>query len=245
MPQEIAFDKDNVGLLVGDPEADVHKVMLTLDVTTKVIEEAVRENANLIVAHHPIIFSALKKITADNVKGNQLLLLNKKGISVICAHTNCDFAENGLNDYLAVVLGLTRIEKVGEGGLQDKIRIGRLTEKIHVEKLVDKVKDRLQTDCVRLIGNGCKEAEKVAVYTGRSDAKMIIKHKDDFDVMVCGEIDYHEALEFEEENITAIDAGHFSTEWIFVYLMQNLLKMNFYNLPAIITTQHKNPFHYV
>lgn len=112
MPPEIAFEWDNVGLLIGDGEAELTKVLLTLDVTPNAVDKAIKEKCNLILSHHPLIFGKLNKIN------NPLYLkLIRAGIDVISMHTNLDSIPTGVNRVLADRLGLSKLKFLsGEGG---------------------------------------------------------------------------------------------------------------------------------
>ena len=104
---KIAENWDNVGLLVGDNTKEVNKVLFCLDVTEKVVKQAVDNNVDLIISHHPVIFSGLKKITNETVHGRKLLKLIENNISVYGAHTNVDSADGGLNDYVLEKMNFT------------------------------------------------------------------------------------------------------------------------------------------
>lgn len=104
-PFRLTMDFDNTGLLVGDPDAPVQSVLLALDCTDPVIEEAKRQNANLIISHHPVIFKGIKRVTADSVVWKAI----RSDISVISAHTNLDIAQGGVNDCLAQKIGLSQL----------------------------------------------------------------------------------------------------------------------------------------
>ncbi|WP_213818416.1 Nif3-like dinuclear metal center hexameric protein [Garciella nitratireducens] len=109
-PKILAEDWDNVGLQVGDPRADIEKILICLDLTEEVLKEAIQEKANMIITHHPFIFKPLKNIRMDLSSGNIIKQLIKKEINLYTAHTNLDIAENGLNDMLAEKLSLKYIE---------------------------------------------------------------------------------------------------------------------------------------
>lgn len=108
-PPAVAWDRDNIGLLVGAAGQDVTRVLVCLDITPEVIEEAAREGAQLIVAHHPVIFHPLKSLRTDTPQGAMLAALLGHGIAVIAAHTNADAARGGLNHALAHRLGLADV----------------------------------------------------------------------------------------------------------------------------------------
>lgn len=105
-PKALAWEKDNVGLIVGDPAQPVMSVLVTLDVTREIIDEAVERGANVIVSHHPPIFQPVKTIREDGIQGSLLALAIRSGIALIAMHTNADAAQQGLNAALAEELGL-------------------------------------------------------------------------------------------------------------------------------------------
>jgi dinuclear metal center YbgI/SA1388 family protein len=120
-PSALAVEKDRIGLQVGDPQAEVRKVLVTLDVNEEVVDEAIRIGANWIVAHHAVIFHPLKEIRTDEPAGRMFAKLLAHGIHVYIAHTNLDAAEGGVNDALADRLGLTGT-KVLIGYKQDALK---------------------------------------------------------------------------------------------------------------------------
>ncbi len=109
-PPVLAWEKDNIGLLVGDPGAEVTGILVALDVTREVVHEARERGANLIVAHHPVIFHPLQSIRTDTPQGELLRVALGGGINIIAVHTNVDITDDGLNHYLARALGLRDLE---------------------------------------------------------------------------------------------------------------------------------------
>ena len=106
-PVRLAESWDNVGLMVGSMDSEVKRVLVCLDVTSEVVNEAVQKKVDLILSHHPFIFGGLKKLDGKDPKGRLIHMLIKNSISVYSAHTNLDFARGGINDYLAELLGLS------------------------------------------------------------------------------------------------------------------------------------------
>jgi len=111
-PASLAEDWDNIGLLLGNANQEVNRILVCLDVTPGVVDEAVHRKADLIISHHPLIFKGLKRITRDDVKGEMVYRLISNNIGVYSAHTNLDAAEGGLNDHLAALLGLKDIKNL-------------------------------------------------------------------------------------------------------------------------------------
>ena len=122
-PYDLAESWDNVGLMAGDRTQTVSRVLCALDVTETVAQEAHRIGAQLIVAHHPLIFTSVRHVTADDVTGRVLRFVTKNDISVICMHTNADCAQGGVNDALAAVLGLSHVVNMeaGENGMLGRV----------------------------------------------------------------------------------------------------------------------------
>lgn len=108
-PKKLAESWDNVGFQIGNSNHEIDKIMLTLEITDEVIEEAIAKNVDLIVTHHPLIFSGIKSITDDSAMGKKIIKLMKHSINVYASHTNLDVADGGLNDYLCELLGLKRV----------------------------------------------------------------------------------------------------------------------------------------
>ena len=133
-PVRYQMDFDNAGFLVGDGSAAVEHVLLALDITDDVIAEAAALRAQLIVSHHPLIFTPLRRATADDLTGRKVLALARNGIAAVCMHTNLDIADGGVNDALMAALGAEvagGLEPSGtdaDGGMLTCGRVGRLLE---------------------------------------------------------------------------------------------------------------------
>ena len=107
-----AEDWDNVGLLLGNENMEITKVLFCLDLTLRAVDESIKKGVNLVISHHPVIFSGLKKITAETVQGKKILKLIENKIAVYSIHTNSDFALNGLNDFIMEKLELDGITEI-------------------------------------------------------------------------------------------------------------------------------------
>jgi dinuclear metal center YbgI/SA1388 family protein len=109
-PRDIAWEKDNPGLQVGDAAADVRGILLALDATERVIAEAVRRRANLLVTHHPLLYRPLREVTERGAQGRIVRSLIRSGINLYSAHTNLDFTRGGTSEVLGSRLGLVDME---------------------------------------------------------------------------------------------------------------------------------------
>lgn len=139
-PKYLAEPWDNVGLQVGDCNQEIKKVLLTLDVTKKVIKEAIEQEVDLIISHHPFIFKGLKSISANTEMGRMIKNLIQNEIAIYVAHTNLDKAEFGLNHYVAEKLGLIHIDSLlGEDEKQVKLIV--FSPESHTQKIIGTIKN--------------------------------------------------------------------------------------------------------
>lgn len=207
-PPEGAYEWDNVGLLLGDKDADIKKVLLTLDITEAVIAEATDKECDLILSHHPILFSGIKKITTDSSEGRIILSAAKNGICIYSAHTNCDVAPCGTNEHLSWLLSLENAIPLEENGLG---RIGTLSTALTLDELASQVKSALGLDFVRVCGDGQKPVKTVAISSGSGADSIPFAIEKGADVMVTGDTKYRVMLDAVRD-ICIIDAGHYGTE---------------------------------
>ena len=168
-PPRLAADWDNVGLLVGDERQSVERIMTCLTVTPTSVDEAVRENAELIVTHHPLMFRPLKKITADETEGRMLLDLIAAGIAVYSPHTAFDSARSGINQRLAEGLGLADIAPLTPDQTDRTIGAGRFgfpQTPSTLGSIAACVKDFLNVAGVHIVGQLQTQIRSVAVACG-------------------------------------------------------------------------------
>lgn len=330
-PLNLAYDWDNVGLIVGDFDSDIKKVLVTLEANEKVINEAIENNVDLIVTHHPFIFKKMKKINTRDLKGKLIHKLIKNNINLYSMHTNFDIAYDGLNDYFMEVMGFenTKIldvtnsetlyklavyvpethenilrEALGEAGagyignysnctfnisgigtfkpeentnpfigtigeiekvnevkietivqqsilnktidkmikahpyeevaydiykLENKgqsVGLGRyvtLDSETDLQSLCEKIKLKLNMDHIRVVGELNRKIKKVAVVTGAGSDMVGLAKSKKCDVIITGDVKYHEAQDALDMDMTIVDCGHFDTENIFKDVMKRFL----------------------
>ena len=226
----IAEDWDNVGLLIGDNTREVNKVLFCLYVTEKVVQKAI----DLIISHHPVIFSGLKRITNETSHGRKLLKLMENRIAVYSIHTNADFAINGLNDFIMDKLNLNG-EKIiyNEQKFDDYNPIKRKMEHVHgglarikvlnqamkLGDLLERIKDSLGISYVRYVGDKNAYVRKIGLVTG-GGSSFLHDIADKIDVFLTGDLRYHEALDALEDGKILVDVGHFESEYLFVDMME-------------------------
>lgn len=134
-PKHLAYSWDNVGLQIGSSQKEVKKVLITLDVLENVVDEAIREDVDLIIAHHPLIFKPLKQIDTDSPKGRIFEKLIMNGIAVYAAHTNLDIAKNGMNDILSELLGILKPKHLIETYSEKLLKIAVYVPVSHEEEV--------------------------------------------------------------------------------------------------------------
>ena len=348
-PLSLAYDWDNVGLLVGDFDMEVNKVLVVLEANEKVIDEAIENNIDLIITHHPFIFKKMNKINTQDLKGKLIHRLIKNDIALYSMHTNFDIAYDGLNDYfmklmgfenskvldvtntevlykLAVYVPNSHIDKVknalfdagaghignyshcsfstqgvgsfkplentnpyigniGEIELVEEVkietivpqrilggvissmikahpyeevaydiyklenkgnsvglgRISKLENSITLEALCKHIKCKLNMEHIRVTGNLNDKISKVAVVTG-SGADMFKKaQRNGADVLITGDMKYHDAQDAIDMGMNVIDCGHFDTENIFKDAI-NIYLENIEGIDVIKSNINLNPF---
>lgn len=230
-PARLAEEWDNPGLNIGNPEADVNRILIALDATENVIDEAIEKKVDLILTHHPIIFHALKKINYNDTEGRKIIKLIENRIGVYSAHTNLDAVNGGTNDVLAHILGLEDI-KILAPGIEDGTgigRIGELEEDITLGLFAVKVKEYLGLDAVRTVGNLSSKVKKVALCTGAGFEFIDYAIKAGCDVFITADVRYHEAMSAVDKNIAIIDATHYSTENIVVPVLVKYVRQKLQN----------------
>lgn len=348
-PTNLAYDWDNVGLLVGDAEEEIDKVLVCLEANEAIVEEAINNNVNLIVTHHPFIFGKMKKITTSDFKGKLIHKLIKNNIAVYSMHTNFDIAFDGLNDYFMEVMGfenskildvtntetlykivvyvpkthedkvrealgksgaghignysdctfntdgkgtfrplegtnpfigdLDKLEVVDEvkietivpqrilGGVISSMikahpyeevaydlyklenkgsavglgRIAALKESMSLKELSMMIKEKLNMDALRVVGSLDTNIKKVAVVTG-SGADLLKKaQRSGADVLITGDLKYHDAQDAIDAGMCIIDCNHFESEDIFKDVMKRFLD-DIDDISVIKSRININPF---
>lgn len=210
-PKAGAMDWDNVGLLVGDPAAEISRVLVSLDVTEAVADEAVAKNYQLIVAHHPIMncrWLPVQTLRQDTPQGRLLRKLTQANVCVICMHTNLDVAEGGVNDVLARALRLEDPGPLPDNGL---VRVGRLPAPMALRDFAAQVSQALGCNGVRYADAG-KPVLRVAVGGGACGEYADAAAAAGCDTFVTSDLGYHAFLDAAGKGINLIDAGHFPTE---------------------------------
>ncbi len=219
-PVENKESWDNVGLMVGDEEADIKKAYVCLDVTEETVNFTVENNCKLIVTHHPFIMPSLSNINFKNQKARMIRELIKNDINVYSMHTNFDSSIGGINDILAKKLDLCDYEAT----LPQLYRKGILKNEISLSEFINNVKEILNVKNVICCGDLNKKVKTVGICSGGGGS--LISDAYPCDVFLTGEAKYHEFQNALAMDIAVVAAGHFETENIALYKIREILKNN-------------------
>ena len=242
--KEYACDWDNVGLLAGRRDKEVKKILLALDATDEVVGQAAEGAYDMLITHHPMIFSGIKKINNHSFTGRKILTLIQKGIVYYAMHTNYDVL--GMADLSAdytkmhdtTVLSVTEER---EGEVQGFGRVGKLPREMTLREYAQLVKESLKLNDVKVYGNLDSMVKCAAVCTGSGKSMIKDVIKAGADVYVTGDIDHHTGIDTVAQGLALIDAGHYGTEYIFMDAMKKELTQAFPEL-KISCAEVKSPY---
>ncbi len=232
-PVELQMSFDNAGFLVGHGKAEVNTVLLSLDITNEVIEEALALDAQLIVSHHPVIFHPLRSITSDG-EGKLALRLAENRIAAICMHTNLDIADGGVNDVLLEKLGAERDDVLDEDGCG---RIGSLPQVMPLSSFLTLCKETLQVNALRYVDAG-RPVKRIAVMGGSGGDAFQTALQKGCDTYITADVKYHQFLDARAAGLNLIDADHFCTENPVIPAVAEALCAEFPQLSFRISKQH-------
>ena len=246
-PREAALDFDNVGLLAGRAEKEVKRVYIALDATDAVIDRAVEAGADMLITHHPLIFSPLKKVTDEDFVSRRVVKLIQNDISYYAMHTNYDVL--GMAELAEKILGIRDSEVLDitmeKDGKQEGIgRIGELEKPMTLEECCVYVKHKLNLGSLKVFGDMQAEVSRLAISPGSGKTAIAAAIAKGADVLVTGDIGHHDGLDAVDQGLAVMDAGHYGTEYIFIDDMRRFLEDK---LPVldVITTPVIHPFQVV
>lgn len=232
-PFDNADSFDNVGLLVGDPESAVTGVLISLDLSQEIIDEALSKGYNTVLTHHPIIFHPLKSVLA----GSLVFRCIQANISVICAHTNLDKALLGVNTALADTLGLTNLRPLHTPGSPTDLGYGLLGElelPMLPAELAAMVKEKLSAQYVTF-HDAARLVKTVAVCSGSGGSFLPAAVEAAADAMITGDVKHDVFLSAKLAGISLMDAGHFATETVILPLLKEQISATFAGIKAEVS----------
>ena len=216
-PVKLAENWDNVGLLVGSPDNNVSSILIGLDPTTSLIDEAIAASADTIITHHPVIFKPLSSINTRDPAGRLLQKALSHNINIIGAHTNLDSAVDGVNDVLGNELGLTNLVPLvaTENDVEMTTGLGRVgsySTPISRKDFLTRLFHLLGVQSMNIAGTIPEEITTVAVCGGSGSDFAPLAHQRGADVYLSAEIKHSTAIWAREAGFAIIDGSHYATE---------------------------------
>ncbi|MBR4850995.1 MAG: Nif3-like dinuclear metal center hexameric protein [Tidjanibacter sp.] len=215
---------DNAGLAVGSPEAEVEKVLLALDITEEVVDEAISEGAQMVVSHHPIIFRPIKRLADENRQQRTIAKAIRHGVALYAAHTNLDSAPmKGISHHLAGLLGV-QVDGVLEPGVDEGIGIGvvgNLSQAVPTEEFLGHIKDVLGVEALRHSTVRVESVQRVAICSGSGGSLVEVAEKSGADVYISADFKYHDFV--DADRMVLVDVGHFESEICAIEILFDIL----------------------
>ncbi len=226
-PIKYAESWDNVGLLVGRQDREVNKIMLALDATDSVISRAVELSVDMIITHHPLIFSPVKKVNDSDFVGNKILSLAENKISYYAMHTNFDIM-GGMSELSANIIGLDNQEILEvtceEDGIQQGVgRIGEIVRRITIKQICEEIKDKFGLKNVMVYGDTEYVPTKIAISPGSGKSLIKESYNRGCDLLITGDIGHHDGIDAVDMGVNIIDATHYGLEHIFMEYIHKYL----------------------
>ena len=239
-PKDLAYNWDNVGLQIGTLNKDINNVLLSLDLTLEVVDEAINNKTELIIVHHPLIFSAMKAINTDSYKGKIIEKLIKSNITLYVAHTNFDVSTYGMNTILANMLNLQNQEVLEL--TTDSEGLGKVgtVNSVAMKEYINTVKD----NNARFIGDLKKMVNKVAITGGSGSSTINSASNKNVDLLITGDISYHQAHDALAIGLNVLDIGH-NIEKFFVNELKNILISKGVKSNILISQINTDPYKFV
>lgn len=237
-PTYLACEWDNVGLIIGNKSNIVSKILVTLDVDINVVYEAVKNGCNLIVSHHPLMFNPIKRLNEENAEQRVLMELVKNNISLYSAHTNLDVAPAGLNDYMALKLGIENADVLEitdeyNGKTCGFGRYATLKTPMKLFEILKLCKNAFSLKAIKYCGDENRLIKKIAVNCGGGSSSLNECYKHNIDLFISGDFKYNTFRNAYENGVCVIDAGHFNSEFIVKELFCEYLTKEFKDIEII------------
>lgn len=246
-PKRFAMERDNVGLIVGDENNQVNRVLVCCDVDEYVAKEAVEKGAQLIISHHPLMFFPIKHLNEDNPEQRTLRILIKNDIALYTAHTNLDVGRGGINDYMADLLSLGETEIIDVVESDGDIchgygRFAKLKKPVTLADMLKKCKDVFDLDGCRYVGEVDDVISTVAINTGGGAGIMDLCFDLKADLFITGDVKYNPARDAYERNMAVIDIAHYDTEKITMDFFADFFTENLPDIEIIKSVANKRIF---
>ncbi len=245
-PLHLQESYDNSGLLVGNPQQDVSGVLLSLDCVESVLEEAKTKHCNVVVAHHPIVFSGLKSLTGKNYIERTVTQAIKEDIAIYAIHTNLDNVREGVNAKIAEKIGLTDLEFLAPKAGEDEAgsgMIGTLAEATSETAFLKHLSASMELPMIRhteLLG---REVQRVAICGGAGSFLLPQAIRARADFFVTADYKYHQFFDADGYLVIA-DIGHYESEAFTKELLYAWVTNQFPKVLAYVSEARTNPVRY-
>ena len=242
-PLKYAMPGDKTGFQVGNREQEIHHIYIAVDATEEVIDEAVRVGADLLLTHHPMIFSPLATITTDSFQGRRVIKMIQNNLCYVSTHTNYDSCRMAdlAADRLGIIDGQV-LEEVADGlGIG---KMGILPKEMTLRECAVYVKEAFGIPSVRFFGDGNEKVSRVAICPGSGRSVIKYCHALGAEVFITGDIDHHTGVDQVDDALPIIDAGHYGIEHIYIEDMQKILEEKYPQL-KITVAKIRHPFEVV
>ena len=242
IPASLSCDWDNDGLMCcPDESREIHKVLVALDITAAVVEKALAEGYDLILSHHPLIFSPIRAVNPRDHIARRVIALIRGGVTAMSFHTRLDAVTGGVNDILAANLGLCDVVPFGENG-EEIGRIGSLKTPMSLADFARLVKDATKAEQVQFVSAG-RDVSRVAVLGGSGSSDVKAAARAGADTYVSGELKHSSMTDAPECGMNLIAAGHFYTENAVCEHMRDLVLEAIPD--ATVTVINSDPVRYI
>jgi len=250
MPRSIAEDFDNVGLLIGDSNSEVKNILVTLDTTSNVIDEALDKNCNLIISYHPIIFNDLKKVTSDaGYVQKSIIKAVKNNISVYAIHTSLDNHPEGISYFLSKKIGLKNTSTlIPKKNPDSKLKLGmgvkgELEKPLEETDFFNLLKEKLNLKYLRHSVKLNKKISKVSIVVGSGSFAIKNSLDSNVDAFITSDLKYHNFFEVDDKALL-IDIGHYESENHIKLIIKEFLNKKLPNFTILLSKQNINPVNY-
>ena len=243
-PLSIQEKWDNSGLCIGSQDAEVTSVLIGLDCTPELVDEAIECGADMIVTHHPLIFSGLKKINSEDPVGETVVKAIRAGIAVYAAHTNADKVIEGVSGAMAARLSLTDVEVLDEDGEGTGLgAVGNLPEPMDATEAIAYVKERFGLKVMKASRPLTEKISRVALCGGSGGSLIGAAKASGAQLYISGDISYHNF--FTSDGFMIMDIGHYESEIEIVNILFSLIMKKFPTFAVRITQNlNSNPIYY-
>lgn len=242
-PEDMALDWDNPGLIAGRMNKEVKRVLLAVDVTDAIVQQAIELKVDMLITHHPLIFASIRKVNSEDFIGRRLISLISNDINYYAMHTNFDVC--GMADYCSEILGLENceiLEVTGEldGKPQGIGRVGSFSENHTLREIAEMVKERFSIPWVKVFGNLDVKPGKIAISSGAGKSMIGPALSMGAELLITGDIDHHAGIDANASGLAIIDAGHYGIEKVFIPFMAKYISEN--TDMEVFQEEWKSPF---